>query len=111
MSMETTELEIEIKNGKFYILENSADENNIKRFVYNDTKPAISKMKELIKTVNTDKLTLSTVDISTKNWSIAGIPWVIIATGLIRGDIDKDQLDGIAEKIEKPQEASGLKRK
>lgn len=91
--MDTKELEIEIINGKFYILENIADEKNIKRYIYSNTKSAIDRIKELIKTINADKIILSIVDISTKNWNITGVPWSIIAMGLIRGDISKELLE------------------
>lgn len=93
--METTETgtELEIKNGKFFILENRNDEKNIKRYICNDVKPAIDRIKELVKTVNTDKILLSTVDISTKTWNLTGVSWSVIAMGLIRGDISKDLLE------------------
>jgi hypothetical protein len=113
--METTELEMELKNGKFFILESRNDEKNIKRFIYCDTKPAIERLKELIKTVSADKLVLSAVDISTKNWNITGIPWSLIATGFIRGDIDLiesiENIEKAQEKIEKIQEKQDIQKK
>jgi len=84
-------MEIEIKNGKFWILENKADEKNVQRFVYDEVKSAIDRLKELMKTVNTDKLLLSTVDTTdSKGWNITGTPWAIIAMGIVRGDIDEE---------------------
>jgi len=54
METEGTGSELEIKNGKFFILENRSDEKNIKRFTYIDIKPALIRIKELISTVNAD---------------------------------------------------------
>lgn len=111
-----TEIEMELKNGKFFILENRSDEKNIKRYIYNGVKPAIDRIKEFIKTVNSDKLMLSTVDISSKNWNISGVPWSVIAMGLVRGDISKDLLDldinsEKEKEKEKTQDASGQKKR
>ena len=110
MAIETVP-EIELINGKFYILENRADEKNIKRFIYSDIKPAMDRLKDLINTVNTDKLLLSTIDITSKNWNITGVPWSIIAMGLIRGDVSKDVLDGIIENIEKIEKTPDVSQK
>lgn len=79
-------MEMKIIDGKFWIFENSADENNIERFVYDDEKSAINRLKEIMKTVDTSKLSLSSVDITTKEWKISGVSWAIIATGIIRGE-------------------------
>lgn len=106
--------ELEIKNGKFFILENRNDEKNIKRYTYVDIKPVLDRIKELINTVNADKILLSNVDISSKNWNITGIPWSVIAMGLIRGDVSKDLLEGILDtnpEKEKTQDNSGQKKK
>lgn len=104
--METTEkeTELELKNGKFFILENRSDEKNIKRYIYGGTKAAIDRIKELIKTVNADKIILSTVDISGKSWNITGVPWSVIAMGLIRGNVSIEMLEGVIENIEKTQD-------
>lgn len=84
-------LEIQIQNGKFWILENKVDEKNVQRFVYDEVKSAIDRLKELMKTVNTDKLLLSTVDVTdSKGWNITGTPWAVIAMGIVRGDIDEE---------------------
>lgn len=115
--METagTGTELEIKNGKFFILENRNDDKNIKRYTYVDIKPALNRIKELISTVNADKILLSTVDISTKTWNLTGVSWSVIAMGLIRGDISKDLLEGIhdtsPENVNKPQDNSGQKKR
>lgn len=106
--------ELEIKNGKFFILENRNDEKNIKRYTYVDIKPALDRIKELINTVNADKILLSTVDISTKTWNLTGVPWSVIAMGLIRGDISKDLLEGTLDtnsEKEKTQDTSGQKKR
>ncbi len=103
--------EIEINNGKFYILENKSDEKNIQRFVYNSIKPAMDRLKDLIKTVNADKLLLSTVDITGKSWNITGVPWSIIAMSLVRGDVSKDVLEGIIENIEKTEKIPDTSQK
>ena len=77
-------MELEIKNGKFWILENKSDEKNIDRYAYDDEKSAIGRLKQLMKSVDVEHLFLSTVDISGKEWKISGVPWSIIAMGLVR---------------------------
>jgi hypothetical protein len=111
MKTETTDIEQELEsiNGKFYILENRADDKNVKRFIYINIKPAMNRLKDLIKTVNPDKLMLSSIDITGKSWNITGVPWSIVAMGLIRGDVDKEFLDGIIENIEKPPDTQKKK--
>jgi hypothetical protein len=115
METEGTGSELEIKNGKFFILENRSDEKNIKRFTYIDIKPALIRIKELISTVNADKILLSTVDISTKTWNLTGVSWSVIAMGMIRGDISKDLLEGVldtsSENVNKQQDNSGQKKR
>lgn len=84
-------MEIDIKNGKFWLLENKQDEKNVQRFIYDDVKTAIDRLKELMKSVDTDKLLLSTVDVTdSKGWNITGTPWSVIAMGIVRGDIDEE---------------------
>lgn len=83
-------MEIEIKNGKFWMLENRADEKNVQRFVYDEIKLAFERLKELIKTVDADKLLLSTIDVTdSKGWNIVGTSWSVIAMGIVRGDISE----------------------
>lgn len=95
-------MEIEIKNGKFWILENKADEKNVQRFVYDEVKSAIDRLKELMKTVNTDKLLLSTIDVTdSKGWNIVGTPWAIIAMGIVRGDINEEVIKTPSDIIKK----------
>lgn len=109
-----TGIELEIRNGKFFILEDRHDEKNVERFMYNNTKPAIDRIKELIGTVNADRILLSCVDISSKSWNITGIPWSVIAMGLIRGDVSKELLDGVLDMStdkEKIQDNAGQKKK
>ena len=77
-------MELEIKNGKFWILENKSDENNIERYSYNDEKSAMGRVKQLLKTVDAQKLFLSTVDITGKEWQISGVQWSVIAMGIVR---------------------------
>lgn len=77
-------MELEIKNGKFWILENKSDENNIERYAYDDEKSAIGRLRQLMKSIDVQYLFLSAVDISGKEWKIAGVSWSIIAMGLVR---------------------------
>lgn len=83
-------MELEIKNGKFWILENKEDENNIERFAYDDERSAMSRVKQLLKSIDAQKLFLSTVDITGKEWQIAGVPWSLIAMGIVRDEIPKE---------------------
>ena len=77
-------MELEIKNGKFWILENKEDENDIERYAYDDEKSAMSRVKQLLKSVDAQKLFLSTIDITGKEWQIAGVQWSVIAMGIVR---------------------------
>lgn len=77
-------MELEIKNGKFWILENKSDENNIERYAYNDEKSAIGRLRQLLKSVDSQKLILSYIDITGKEWNISSVPWSMIAMGLVR---------------------------
>lgn len=77
-------MELEIKNGKFWILENKSDEKNIERYAYDDEKSAIGRLKQLMKSVDVEHLFLSTVDMAGKEWKISGVPWSTIAMGLVR---------------------------
>ena len=77
-------MELEIKNGKFWILENKSNETNIERYAYDDEKSAIDRLRDLLKSIDVQYIFLSTVDISGKEWSIAGVPWSTIAMGLVR---------------------------
>lgn len=79
-------MEIEIKNGKFWLLENKIDEKNVKRWVYGDEKTAIDKLKELMKTVEVQQLVLSSIEVGGKDWKIGSVPWSVIAMGLARGE-------------------------
>lgn len=80
-------MELETKNGKFWILENKENENNIERYIYDDEISAMSRVKQLLKSVDAQKLFLSTVDITGKEWQIAGVPWSVIAMGIVREEI------------------------
>lgn len=77
-------MELEIKNGKFWILENKENEDNIERYVYDDERSAMSRVKQLLKSVDAQKLFLSTVDITGKEWQIVGVSWSVIAMGIVR---------------------------
>lgn len=77
-------MELIIKNGKYWILENKADENKIERYVYDDEKSATSRLRNLLMTVDAQKLFLSKVDITEKDWKITGVPWSVIAMGIVR---------------------------
>lgn len=77
-------MELEIKNGKFWILENKSDENNVDRYSYDDERSAMGRIKQLLKSVDAQKLFLSAVDITGKDWQIAGVPWSLIAMGIVR---------------------------
>ncbi len=79
-------MEIEIKGNKFWLLENKTDEKNAKRWVYDDEKSAINRLKELMKTVNVENLVLSSIEVSGKDWKIGSVPWSVIAMGLARGE-------------------------
>lgn len=83
-------MEMKVVNGKFWILENRANENDIERFVYDDEKSVIDRLRELMKTINTDKLLFSTVDITGKSWNISGVSWAIVAMSLVRGEMSED---------------------
>lgn len=83
-------MELEIKNGKFWILENKENENNIERYAYDDERSAMSRVKQLLKSVDAQKLFLSTVDITGKEWQISGVAWSLIAMGIVR-DEDTEQ--------------------
>ena len=78
-------MELEIKNGKFWILENKENENNTERYAYDDEKSAMSRIKQLLRSVDAQKLFLSTIDI-TGEWQIAGVSWSIIAIGIVRDE-------------------------
>lgn len=96
-------MEMEIKNNRFWLLENKADEKNVQRFVYDDAKLAFERLKELMKKVNSDKLLLSTIDMAdSKGWNITGVPWSMIAMGLIRGDIGDDLINMNMNKDKSP---------
>jgi hypothetical protein len=81
------EMELEIKNDKFWILENKSDQNNFQRYVYDEEKTAMSRLKKLMKSVDVQQLFLSTVDVSGIEWKIAGVPWSTIAMYIIREEI------------------------
>ncbi len=78
-------MEIELKNGKFWILENR-DGAATKKYLFDEEKPAMSKVKQLMKTVTPDKLVLLTVDLTQKDWKVSQVPWATIAIGLVRED-------------------------
>ncbi len=40
-------MELEIKNGKFWVLENKSDENNVERYAYDDEKSTINRLRQL----------------------------------------------------------------
>jgi hypothetical protein len=84
-------MELEIKNGKFWILENKENENNIERYAYDDEKSAMSRVKQLLKSVDAQKLFLSTVDITGKEWQIIGVSWSVIAMGIVREESGVEQ--------------------
>jgi len=77
-------MEIEIKSGKFWLLENKTDEKNVKRWVYGDEKTAIGRLKELMKTVDVQQLVLSSIEVGGKDWKIVPVLWSVIAMGLVR---------------------------
>lgn len=77
-------MELTIKDGKYWILENKADENKIERYVYDDEKSATSRLRSLLMIVDAQKLFLSKVDITEKEWKITGVPWSAIAMGIVR---------------------------
>lgn len=80
-------MELEIKNGKFWILENKSDENNVERYAYDDEKSAINRLRQLLKSVDSQKLILSYIDIVGKEWNISSVPWSMIVMGLVREDV------------------------
>ncbi len=75
-------MEIELK-GKFWILENK-DGTASKKYLFDDEKSAMVKIKELIKTISPEKLVLLTVDLTQKDWKVTQVPWTSIAVNLIR---------------------------
>ena len=77
-------MELEIKNGKFWILENKENENNIERYAYDDEKSAMGRVKQLLKSIDAQKLFLSTIDVTGKEWQISGVAWSVIAMGIVR---------------------------
>lgn len=79
-------MELEIKSGKFWILENKENENTIERYVYDDEKSAMGRVKQLLKSVDAQKLFLSTIDITGKEWQITGVSWSVIAMGIVRDE-------------------------
>ena len=81
-------MELEIKNGKFWILENKENEDNIERYVYDDEKSAMSRVKQLLKSIDATKLFLSTIDITGKEWQITGVSWSVIAMGIVRDEVE-----------------------
>ena len=80
-------MELDIKNGKFWVLENKSDENNIERYAYDDEKSAINRLRQLLKSVDSQKLILSYIDIVGKEWNISSVPWSTIAMGLVREEV------------------------
>ena len=89
-------MELEIKNGKFWILENKENETNIERYAYDDEKSAMGRVKQLLKSVDAQKLFLSTVDITGKEWQIAGVAWSIIAMGIVREEIENKSSEDLS---------------
>lgn len=73
------------------IIEN--DNKEIVRIEYKDKLIfSIDRLRDLLKSIDVQYIFLSTVDISGKEWSIAGVPWSTIAMGLVREEkIDKDK--------------------
>ncbi len=69
---------IEIKDGKFYILDS---ENGKWIFVTEDE--AIKKLKDTAKKSDPEKTRVIEVDISDDEWSIKQVPWSKIAMKLI----------------------------
>jgi hypothetical protein len=47
----------------------------------------MSRIKQLLKSVDAQKLFLSTVYITGKEWQISGVPWSTIAMGIVRDEI------------------------
>lgn len=74
-------MELEIKNGKVWILENKENENEIERYAYDDERSAMGRVKQLLKSVDAQKLFLSTIDITGKEWQISGVPMVCNSNG------------------------------
>jgi len=75
-------MEIEIKTGKFWVLE-TRDEKAGTKHIFDTEKMAIGKMKEKLKTVAADKLVLLAIDVSQKDWKINQVPWQTIVTAMV----------------------------
>lgn len=90
-------MEIKIKDGKFWILENKSDDNNIERYSYDDERSAMSRIRQLLKSIDAQKLFLSTIDITGKEWQIAGVPWSLIAMGIVREESTEQKSEDAEE--------------
>lgn len=77
-------MEMEIKNGKFWVLEEKTNGTNTQRHIFDDEQSAINKIKQLIKTISVEKLVLLIVDTTGKDWKITPVSWSVIAMGLVR---------------------------
>ena len=81
-------MEMKITSGKFYSLEAGTE-----KYVTDDEKTAISKLKELVKTgtlkVKPEDVVICEVDTNAKGnngkttWAITQVPWSRIAMGLL----------------------------
>jgi len=75
-------MEIEIKTGKFWVLETRDEKANTK-YIFDTEKLAITKMKGLLKTIPADKIVILVVDVSAKEWKINQVPWQTIVTAMV----------------------------
>lgn len=78
------EMEIKIKDEKFYILE-AGDE----KCIYDTESNAIESLKMLItsnKNLNPENVKILEVNTKKEQWEIKGVPWSNIAIRLIRGE-------------------------
>jgi hypothetical protein len=84
-------MELKIQDGKFWILENRSEEKNIERYCYDNEKSAMSRVKQMLKSVDAQKLFLSTVDMTGKDWQIIGVQWSVIAMGIVRDEMSEKE--------------------
>lgn len=75
-------MEIEIKTGKFWVLETRDEKTNTK-YIFDTEKLAIVKMKGLLKTIPADKIIILAIDVSAKDWKINQVPWQTIVTAMV----------------------------
>jgi len=70
--------EMKIEDNVFYTLKAGDD-----KYIYSEKKEAINKLKEYLKELDTDDVSVFEVDASEENWRIKEIGWKEIVKDLI----------------------------